>query len=217
MAARGFALFDTTIGYCGIAWGAQGILGVQLPEASPARTRAWLRRRFPGAGETPPPPEVQQAVADIVGLLRGERRDLSGIELDVAQVAPFHRLVYEVARTIPPGATLSYGEIAARLGQPGSARAVGQALGQNPFPIVVPCHRVLAAGGKVGGFSANGGTVTKRRLLAIEGAPVGGMFSLFDDDRGRLDGTAESPTAAGSPAPAAPEGTPVAPRERSDV
>ena len=86
---------------------------------------------------------------------------------------PFHRRVYEVARTIPPGATLSYGEIATRLGAPGSARAVGQALGRNPFAIVVPCHRVLAAGGKLGGFSANGGVTTKLRLLSIEGAQAG--------------------------------------------
>ena len=99
------------------------------------------------------------------------------------QVPAFHRRVYEIARTIPPGMTLSYGDIAERVGAPGAARAVGQALGRNPFPIVVPCHRVLAAGGKIGGFSAQGGVITKRRMLAIEGAQLNGGKPLLDDDR----------------------------------
>ena len=88
------------------------------------------------------------------------------------------RRVYEVARTIPPGATLTYGEIAARLELPGAARDVGQALGRNPFPLVVPCHRVVAAGGRLGGFSARGGAATKRRLLAIEGAIAPDLFEI---------------------------------------
>jgi methylated-DNA-[protein]-cysteine S-methyltransferase len=116
---------------------------------------------------------VRRAQAAIAALLRGEPRDLSGVELDMQGVPPFHRRVYEVARGIPAGSTLSYGEVAARLGSPGSARAVGQALGRNPFAIVVPCHRVLAAGGRIGGFSANGGARTKLRLLEIEGARKG--------------------------------------------
>jgi methylated-DNA-[protein]-cysteine S-methyltransferase len=106
-------------------------------------------------------------------LLAGGPGDLSNAELDMEGVPPFHRRVYEIARGIRPGMTLSYGEVAARLGAPGAARAVGQALGQNPFPILVPCHRVLAAGGKIGGFSAHGGTATKQHMLAIEGASVG--------------------------------------------
>ncbi len=101
--------------------------------------------------------------------------------LDLEQVPPFHRRVYEVARTIPPGSTLTYGEIASRLGEPRLARDVGQALGRNPFAIVVPCHRVVAAGGKTGGFSAGGGVRTKLRMLAIEGAPAAGTIPLFDD------------------------------------
>jgi methylated-DNA-[protein]-cysteine S-methyltransferase len=108
-----------------------------------------------------------------MALLRGEARDLSAIALDMDGLPSFQRRVYEAARAIPPGETLSYGEVAARLGAPGSARAVGQALGRNPFAIVVPCHRVLAAGGKAGGFSANGGVATKLRLLALEGARAG--------------------------------------------
>ncbi len=164
MAADGFALFDTTIGRCGIAWGGRGIAGVQLPEGREPQTRMRLLERFPDAREAPPPPEVEQAVTGIAALLRGERSDLSGIALDLDQVPPFHRRVYEVARTIPAGATVCYGEIAERLGLPGASRAVGQALGRNPFAVIVPCHRVLAAGGKVGGFSANGGIATKLRF-----------------------------------------------------
>jgi methylated-DNA-[protein]-cysteine S-methyltransferase len=112
---------------------------------------------------------VQQAIDQIVALLRGEPSDLEGITLDMDDVPPFRRRVYEVVRSIPPGETMSYGEVAEEVGSPGAARAVGQALGRNPFAIVVPCHRVLAAGGKAGGFSANGGVSTKLRMLAIEG------------------------------------------------
>jgi methylated-DNA-[protein]-cysteine S-methyltransferase len=181
MTTQGFALLDTAIGWCGLAWGERGLVGVQLPEASEARTRARMRRRFPDAPEAPPPPRVQRAIDGIVALLRGEAIDLSAVALDMAGVPPFDRRVYEVARTILPGATLSYGEIAARLSAPGEARAVGEALGQNPFPIVVPCHRVLAAGGKVGGFSANGGIATKLRLLSIEGARTSSAPTLFEN------------------------------------
>jgi methylated-DNA-[protein]-cysteine S-methyltransferase len=170
MTAQGFALFETTIGHCGIAWGGGGVTGVLLPEEREAETRARLRALFPEGREDRPPQKVRRAIEAIVALLRGEPKDLSSIELDMAGVPPFHRRVYEVARAIPPGATLSYGEVAERLGARGAARAVGQALGRNPFAIVVPCHRVLAAGRKAGGFSANGGVATKLRLLSIEGA-----------------------------------------------
>src|ERR1700737_3518359 len=182
MTASGFALFDTAIGRCGIAWGKRGVAGVQLPEAGEAETRARMLHRFPAAGETAPPTEAEKAVERIVALLRGEAGDLAEVTLDMDQVPAFHRRVYEVARTIPPGKTLSYGDIAARLAAPGAARAVGQALGRNPFPIGVPCHRVLAAGGKIGGFSAQGGVATKRRMLAIEGAQMNGERGLFDGD-----------------------------------
>ena len=167
--AYGFTLFETAIGRCGVAWSDRGLVGVQLPEASEVEARERMLRRFPAAAERPPPPQVQRAIDAIVALLQGEPSDLSAIALDMEGVAPFHRRVYEVARTIPPGKTLAYGEVAARLGAARAARAVGQALGRNPFPIVVPCHRVVAAGGKIGGFSAHGGTATKRRMLAIEG------------------------------------------------
>ncbi|MEU7785831.1 methylated-DNA--[protein]-cysteine S-methyltransferase [Amycolatopsis sp. NPDC049159] len=166
----GFTVFDTAIGVCGLAWRDDVVVGTSLPEGSGARTRAWLLRRFPDAVEEPPPAAVRAAVDGIVALLGGARPDLASVALDLASVPEFHRRAYEVARTIPPGRTLTYGDIAHRLGQPGSAQAVGQAMGHNPFPIIVPCHRVLAAGGKDGGFSARGGVGTKRRMLVIEGA-----------------------------------------------
>lgn len=173
--AAGIAVFETTIGHCGVAWNERGIARVQLPGRSTADTRARLRRDFPGAPEHPPQPDVQRAVEGMAALLRGEPTDLADVRLDLDGLPEFHRRVYAIARAIPPGETLRYGDIAARLGQPGSARAVGRALGANPFPIIVPCHRVLAAGGGTGGFSATGGVVTKLRMLAIEGATDGGL------------------------------------------
>jgi methylated-DNA-[protein]-cysteine S-methyltransferase len=182
MTVDGFTLFDTPIGRCGIAWRGERIAGVQLPEGRDGKTRERLRRRFPGAGEASPPAPVRRVQDDIAALLRGEARDLSGIPLDMNGVPPFHRRVYEAARAVQPGATVSYGEIAARIGSPGAARAVGQALGRNPFAIVVPCHRVLAANARVGGFSADGGVATKLRLLAIEGRADGPDGAAIDGD-----------------------------------
>jgi methylated-DNA-[protein]-cysteine S-methyltransferase len=165
-----YTLFDTSIGRCGICWGKAGITALQLPERNDSETQAKLLRKSPTAQQARPPKDVQQAIEQIGSLLRGEKRDLSSIPLDMNGVPGFHRKVYDFARTIPPGRTLSYGEIAAKVGQKGAARAVGQALGRNPFPLIVPCHRVLAAGRKLGGFSANGGIATKLKLLTIEGA-----------------------------------------------
>jgi methylated-DNA-[protein]-cysteine S-methyltransferase len=133
-----------------------------------------VRRRFPAASEAPPSPDVRLAIDGIVALLRGEARDLSDVAIDNDGVPEFNVRVYAIARTIPPGQTLTYGEIAERLGDRTLAREVGTALGQNPCPIIMPCHRVLAAGGKAGGFSANGGVTTKLRLLSIEGAQPNG-------------------------------------------
>ena len=164
-----FALFDTAIGRCAIAWGPRGIACIQLPEADEQTTRARVLQRFPRAREAAPPSEVARARDFIVAYLHGEPGDLSSVLLDMDRVPPFHRRVYEAARSIPRGTTMTYGALAARAGAAGSARAVGQALARNPFAIVVPCHRVVAAGGRIGGFSANGGVLTKSRLLAIEG------------------------------------------------
>lgn len=176
MTSRGSTLFDTAIGRCGIAWGPRGVTAVQLPERDDAATRARLPEGFPAAD---PPPGVREAIEAIRALLRGEPRDLADIVLDLDGVPDFHRRVYAVARTIPPGRTLTYGDVAHRLGIPGAARAVGHALGRNPCAIVVPCHRVLAAGGASGGFSAHGGVDTKWRMLTIEGAPEAPQPTLF--------------------------------------
>jgi len=170
--ARGFTVFESPIGPVGIAWSKAGIVGVQLPEGSVARTRARLRERCPGAVEGEPPRAVRRAIDAITRLLRGERTTLGDIDLDMDGVPPFHRRVYTAARSIPPGETLSYGELATRLGVPGGARAVGQALAKNPFALIVPCHRVLAASGRLGGFTANGGVSTKVGLLTLEGTPI---------------------------------------------
>lgn len=166
----GMALFDTSIGRCGIAWGERGLLGVQLPEVNDAATIARLRRKAIGALEASAPVDVSQACDAMIDLLNGNTVDLSFITLDMGNVPDFNRKVYEVARTIPAGKIMTYGDIAVRLGDKLLARAIGKALGENPFPIVIPCHRVLAANGKTGGFSANGGVTTKFRMLSIEGA-----------------------------------------------
>ena len=179
MTAQGFALFDTAVGRCAIVWSAQGIVGVLLPERDDATLRGRLVRRYRGAREAAPPTEVARAIEGIVALIAGERRDLTDVVLDLSGVPEFNRRVYAVARTIGPGATLTYGAIAAQLGEP-DARSVGEAMGRNPCPIIVPCHRVVAAGGKTGGFSAPGGAATKRRLLAIEGAQTEAEPTLFD-------------------------------------
>jgi methylated-DNA-[protein]-cysteine S-methyltransferase len=176
-----YVVFDTAVGPVGIVWGTAGVLGVQLPEGDVAATRARLLRPHSAAHEATEaaPPGVQRAVDGIVALLSGEHIDLSDIDLDMADVPSFNRDVYEIARTIAPGQTMTYGEIAAQLGEPRASREVGQALGHNPFPLIVPCHRVLAAGGKLGGFSARGGVTTKLRLLDIEGAEPNSQPALF--------------------------------------
>lgn len=180
MTPIGYTLFDTAIGRCGVAWSGEGIVAVQLPQETEAQTRARIDQRCPALPEAAPPPEVSRAIERIVSLLDGERVDLADLALDLSEVSEFQRRVYAVARAIPPGKTLSYGDIARRLGDVALSREVGQALGRNPCPIVVPCHRVLAAGDKPGGFSAHGGVVTKLKLLAIEGARVNYTPSLFD-------------------------------------
>jgi methylated-DNA-[protein]-cysteine S-methyltransferase len=167
-----FTLFDTAIGRCGLAWSARGVMGVQLPEADAAKTRDRLLQRFPEALEAKPEAEVKRAEDAIVLLLRGEPSDLSAIPLDMNSVPPFHRRVYDAARKLRYGTTATYGSLAEQIGAQGAARAVGQALARNPFALIVPCHRVVASNGKMGGFSADGGVGTKRRLLAIEGVEL---------------------------------------------
>lgn len=174
------ALFDTAIGRCCIVWGARGIVAVQLPQPTEAQTCARITQRHPDSVEVPPPADVQRAIDGIVALLEGAAIDFADIQLDLDGTSAFQRRVYDIARGIPAGKTLTYGDIAKQLGGVELSREVGQALGRNPCPIIVPCHRVLAAGDKPGGFSANGGVTTKLKLLAIEGAAVNYTPSLFD-------------------------------------
>jgi methylated-DNA-[protein]-cysteine S-methyltransferase len=180
MTGQSFAIFDTAIGSCGIVWGERGISGVQLPMGSEDKTRKRIQQRNDDIPEAEPTAEVRRAIDAIKELLMGKPNDLSGVVLDLDGVPEFNRGVYDIARTIPPGKTMTYGDIAKKLGGVELSRDVGQALGRNPCPIVVPCHRVLAAGNKPGGFSANGGVVTKLKMLQIEGAAVNHTPSLFD-------------------------------------
>lgn len=178
--ARGYALFATAVGHCGIAWQGALLVGVQLPEdAGEAQTRARMQRRFPHLAECAMPPQVAAWASRVVALLDGAHDDLCDVPLALDAVPPFNARVYALARRIPPGKTMTYGEMAAALGEPGAARAVGQALGHNPFAPVVPCHRILAANGKTGGFSAGGGAATKMRMLEIEGAFAHETLALF--------------------------------------
>lgn len=176
---RSFALFATALGTCAIAWNEIGLTGVWLPEANADALRRRVRR-CTGASEAEPQGAIATTVAAIVRLLSGEHVDLRGVALDSAGIDDFDRRVYAITRTIAAGSVLTYGEVAARVGRDASARAVGQSLGRNAMPIVVPCHRVVATGGGLGGFSAPGGTATKRRLLAIEDAQPAGPPGLFD-------------------------------------
>ena len=174
-----FALFDTPIGTCSLVWQVETVVGLRLPEQSASATRARITRRWPGAEERAPPPGMQAVIDRVLSLLSGKQVDLSDVPLDFGDAPEFHKQVYGVARTIPPGHTMTYGEIAKRLGVPHESREVGQAMGKNPIAIIMPCHRVLGADGKMGGFSASGGVATKRRILEIEGAAALGAGPLF--------------------------------------
>ena len=174
-AAEGYAIFTTAIGPCGVAWSQRGLVSIQLPEKTEEATRArlWERITLPDdGGSTTPPDAVRAAIERIIAHLTGKDAGLDSIELDLEDVPPFHRKVYEAARRITRGEIRSYGDLAGDAGSPHGARAVGQAMAKNPLPIVVPCHRVIAAGGKPGGFTSPGGLDTKARLLAIEGAKL---------------------------------------------
>jgi methylated-DNA-[protein]-cysteine S-methyltransferase len=181
MAGRGYTIFDTGIGRCGIAWGDLGIIGVQLPEAREIETRRRMLRQYPDARELRPPLNVEVAIEGIAALLRGEPADFADVILDMSGIPYFNQRTYALTRTIPRGETRSYGEVAAGLRISGAVHSVAQALGRNPFVIIIPCHRVLDAGGHADKISAHGGVISKRRLLSIEGAhgPISGK-TLFD-------------------------------------
>jgi len=170
MSGRGYTIFDTGMGRCGIAWGPLGIVGVQLPEAREIETRRRLFQVYPDAREMRPPLTVEFAIEGIVALLRGEASDLADVALDMTGIHAFYQRVYQFTRTIPRGETRTYGELAASLRLTGAVHSVAQAIAQNPFVIIVPCHRVLEAGGYADKISPHGGAISKRRLLSIEGA-----------------------------------------------
>ena len=179
MAAE-FSLFPTALGDCGIAWRDGKVVATHLPENTPHQTATRLAERS-GASAGAPPRFVQAAIEAITALLTGADLDLADIECDFARVEPFAVSVYGIARTIPVGQTLTYGGVALALGDKLLAQRVGQALGRNPLPIIVPCHRVIGANGQLTGFSAHGGVDTKMKMLAIEGAIPGEQLGLFDD------------------------------------
>lgn len=165
----GWALFDTALGTCAMAWGPSGLLAVQLPEADAAATQARLLQATGPLLQALPPPEVAAAMRSVTDLLAGRAHDFSSVVLDMGSVTPFQQRVYAWALCIAPGQTRTYGELAKALGGRHLARAVGHALGRNPFAPIVPCHRVLPAQGGMGGFSAHGGAATKLRMLINEG------------------------------------------------
>jgi methylated-DNA-[protein]-cysteine S-methyltransferase len=181
VADTAFALFETPIGRCAILWRGALVVGAALPEADDMRLKQAIHRRFPGSEERDPPPSIATAIEAVIRLLKGEREDFAGVEFDLSAVPEFDRRVLESCFAIPMGETRTYGDIAQQLGAPGAARAVGRALGHNPIPIIVPCHRVLGADGKSGGFSAPGGAATKLKMLQIERARRGGHPTLFED------------------------------------
>jgi methylated-DNA-[protein]-cysteine S-methyltransferase len=164
-----YCLFDTAIGPCGVAWSEDGLTRLQLPESDRIATEKRLKARTRSAGAQEPPPTIQQVITDLVKYLTGGKVDFSSVALDLTRVSRSHRRFYEAARSVGWGQQTSYGELARQAGCPGEARAVGHALSRNPIPIIIPCHRILAAGNKVGGFSAYGGTLLKKRLLWLEG------------------------------------------------
>jgi methylated-DNA-[protein]-cysteine S-methyltransferase len=180
MAGRGYTIFDTAIGRCGIVWSDAGILAVQLPEAREIETRGRILRQHPDARELRPALNAEIAIQGIVALLRGQPRDFSDVTLDMSGIHAFNQRVYQFTRAIPRGETRTYGEIAASLRASGAAHSVAQAISHNPFMIIVPCHRVLEAGSYADRISPNGGAISKRRLLSIEGARATHSKTLFD-------------------------------------
>jgi methylated-DNA-[protein]-cysteine S-methyltransferase len=169
-------VFDTAIGPCGVAWSARGLVAVQLPEKDRAATERRLAAKAESGGAAAPPPWVATLVADIARYLAGEPVDFAAVAVDLSGLDPFRRRLYETMRSLAWGETTTYGELARQLGSSDweGAREVGEAMGRNPVPVVIPCHRVLAAGGKLGGFSAHGGAATKAKLLALEGVHLDG-------------------------------------------
>jgi methylated-DNA-[protein]-cysteine S-methyltransferase len=167
-----YALFDTAAGVCGVAWSERGLTHAELPGSSRGSTKARIRRRSGGIAADPPP-KIAELIADIQRYFAGEEVDFSHVSVDLSALSDFHQKLYQALRGVGWGRTTTYGDLARTLGCL-DTRDVGQAMGKNPVPVVIPCHRVLAAGGKTGGFSAPGGVLTKEKLLALEGVYLNG-------------------------------------------
>ncbi|MDA9407208.1 methylated-DNA--[protein]-cysteine S-methyltransferase [Bradyrhizobium sp. CCBAU 45384] len=180
MVGRAYTIFDTAIGRCGIIWSSTGVVAVQLPEAREIDTRRRIFQVHPEAREQVAPVNTELAIEGIVGLLQGSDPDFSDVSLDAGGVPAFNRRVYEYTCTIPRGETRSYHEIAKALGASGAAHSVAQAIAKNPYMIIVPCHRVLETGGYADRISPYGGVISKRRLLALEGAHPIASKTLFE-------------------------------------
>ena len=174
----GYHLFDTAFGICGLAWSGRGITRLQLPEENRLATERRLQARGHLLSAVEPPAGVAPAVQALRRYFDGHHADFAGIELDLGDTPPFFQTIYRLTRAVGWGGT-TYGELACRAGSPGSSRAVGQAMARNPIPVIIPCHRVLAANRKVGGFSAFGGALTKERLLGLEGVSLTAELPLF--------------------------------------
>jgi methylated-DNA-[protein]-cysteine S-methyltransferase len=166
--ATGYSLFDTAFGVCGLAWSDRGVVRLVLPEASPEETESRLRRQARTNARAKPPRAIAAVIRAVQSYFAGEYVDFSHARLDLSGEPEFERRVYAALRQVTWGLTTTYGDLAILAGAPGGARAVGRAMAKNPLPVIVPCHRVLAAGGAIGGFSAHGGLATKQRMLALE-------------------------------------------------
>jgi methylated-DNA-[protein]-cysteine S-methyltransferase len=169
-----YCVFDTALGPVGLVWSGRGVMRLQLPEGDRRATERRLCASASGVAEAEPDTDIAGVVASLQRYMAGERIDFSRVKLDLTGIGAFHRSIYASTRAVGWGETTTYGALAKQAGSPEAARAVGQAMGRNPVPIIVPCHRVLASGGKIGGFSAFGGAVAKARLLAMEGVQPGG-------------------------------------------
>ena len=180
MVGRAYAIFDTAIGRCGIVWSNSGVVAVQLPEAREIDTRRRIFQVHPEARKQAVPLNTELAIEGIVTLLQGSDPDFSDVSLDAGDIPAFNRRVYEYTCTIPRGETRTYHEIARALGASGAAHSVAQAISKNPYMIIVPCHRVIEAGGYADRISPYGGVISKRRLLALEGAHPIASKTLFE-------------------------------------
>ncbi len=168
-----YHIFETAHGFCAIAWSDKGVMRFRLPEPKAEATEQSLLRRLPDAMPALPPPDVASAIDAATRYFSGEKTDFTGVALDLGQQSELFEKIYAAARKLGWGETTTYGAMAKQFGDDWEiARDVGQAMAKNPIPLIIPCHRVLAAGGKVGGFSAPGGSETKKRMLEMEGVQL---------------------------------------------